>query len=171
MDARNRQHAHVRAANGEYGRLAVRQIAPLARQIRQSRIDGAEYRQGASMPVLKRMTPVAVSLAIIFAVTVVLFYLKDAFQGVQHLIFFYLVPTAFVAMIYGSVLAMFCAIVATSVAAFFLYAPIYSLYVSDPREVGELILFAVIGLIGAKCVAELRRPPSESFHRGSPLVE
>jgi two-component system, OmpR family, sensor histidine kinase KdpD len=126
---------------------------------------------GKGTPVLKRMTPVALSLAIIFAVTVILFYLKDAFQGAQHLIFFYLVPTAFVAMIYGSVLAMFFAIVATSVAAFFLYAPIYSFYVSDPREVGELILFAVIGLIGAKCVAELRRPPSESFHRGSPLVK
>ena len=64
-------------------------------------------------------------------------------------------------MVYGSVLSMFCAIAATLMAAFFLYDPIYSFYVSDPREVGELILFAAIGLIGAKCVAELRRPEEQ----------
>jgi K+-sensing histidine kinase KdpD len=115
--------------------------------------------------VLKRTAPVAVSLAIVFTVTAVLFYLKDAHEGAQHLIFFYLVPTAFVAMIYGSVLSMFCAIAATLMAAFFLYPPIYSLYVADPREVGELILFAVIGLIGAKCIAELRRPPEKIAER------
>jgi K+-sensing histidine kinase KdpD len=113
------------------------------------------------MPVSMRIVPVAVSLAIIFAVTAVLFYLKEVHGGAQHLIFFYLLPTAFVAMIYGSILSMFCAIAATLVAAFFLYDPIYSLYVEDPREVGELILFAVIGLIGAKCIAELRRPPKK----------
>lgn len=73
---------------------------------------------------LKRIAPVALSLAIIFAVTGVLFYLNDIQGGAQHLIFFYLLPTAFVAMIYGSVLAMFCAVVATLLAAFFLYAPL-----------------------------------------------
>jgi K+-sensing histidine kinase KdpD len=113
------------------------------------------------MPALKRIVPVAVSLAIIFAVTAVLFCLNDIHGGAQHLIFFYLLPTALVAIIYGSVLSMFCAIVATLLAAFFLYDPIYSFYVADPREVGELILFAVMGLIGAKCIAELRRPTEQ----------
>jgi hypothetical protein len=55
-----------------------------------------------------------------------------------------------VAIVYGSVLWMLSAILATLVAAFFLYDPIYSLYVSDTREVGELIVFALTGLIGAK---------------------
>ena len=105
-------------------------------------------------------TPLAVSLAITLAVTIVLFYFKIA-QQQHHLVFFYLFPTAFVAMIYGSVLSMVCAIVATLVAAFFLYDPIYSLYVSDPREVGELIIFAATGLIGAKCIAELMRSPEK----------
>jgi len=114
---------------------------------------------------LRRIAPVAVSLTIIFAVTAVLFYLKVAHEVVQYLMFFYLVPTAFVAVVYGSVLSMFCAGAATLVAAFFLYDPIYSLYVADPREVGELILFAVMGLIGAKCIAELRRPPEKIAER------
>jgi hypothetical protein len=53
------------------------------------------------MPALKRIVPVAVSLAIIFAVTAVLFCLNDIHGGAQHLIFFYLLPTALVAIIYG----------------------------------------------------------------------
>jgi len=103
-------------------------------------------------------TPLAVSLAIILVVTSVLFYFKNT-QHQHHLVFFYLFPTALVAMIYGSVLSMVCATLATLAAAFFLYDPIYSFYVSDPRDVGELILFAVTGLIGAKCTAELTRSP------------
>jgi K+-sensing histidine kinase KdpD len=105
-------------------------------------------------------TPSAVSLAIILAVTAVLFYFKDA-QHQHHLVFFYLFPTALVAMIYGSVLSMLCAIAATLLATFFLYDPIFSFYVSDPRDAGELILFAVTGLIGAKCIAELMRSPEK----------
>jgi len=105
-------------------------------------------------------TPSAVSLAIILAVTAVLFYFKDA-QHQHHLVFFYLFPTALVAMIYGSVLSMLCAIAATLIATFFLYDPIFSFYVSDPRDVGELIIFATTGLIGAKCIAELMRSPEK----------
>ena len=105
-------------------------------------------------------TPLAASLAIILVVTAVLFYFKDA-QHQHHLVFFYLFPTALVAMIYGSVLSMLCAIAATLLATFFLYDPIFSFYVSDPRDVGELILFAVTGLIGAKCIAELMRSPEK----------
>ena len=97
---------------------------------------------------------------IILTITAVLFYFKEA-QHHHHLVFLYLFPTALVAMIYGSVLSMLSAIFATLLAAFFLYDPIYSFYVADPREVGELILFAVMGLIGAKCIAVLRRPAEQ----------
>ena len=112
------------------------------------------------MQLLKQATPFAVSLTIILLVTAVLFYFKNTHHQ-HHLIFFYLFPTALVAMIYGSVLSMVCATFATLVATFFLYDPIYSLYVSDPREVGELIMFAATGLIGAKCIAELMRSPEK----------
>jgi K+-sensing histidine kinase KdpD len=72
-------------------------------------------------------------VAIILAVTTVLFYFNQ-YGPHHHLVFFYLLPTAFVAIVYGSVLSMLCAIMATLVAAFFLYDPIYSLYVSDARR-------------------------------------
>jgi K+-sensing histidine kinase KdpD len=107
----------------------------------------------ASIQSLKRTTPIALSLAIILAVTAVLSYFKD---DNQYLIFFYLLPTAFVAIVYDSVLSMLCVITATLVSDFFLYDPIYSLYVSKTRDVGELIIFAGTGLIGAKCIGRQR---------------
>jgi K+-sensing histidine kinase KdpD len=91
------------------------------------------------MRLSKRLVPVSGSLAIIAAVTAVLLYFKDDDPSTdQHLVFFYLLPTAFVAILYGSVVSMVCAIAATFAAAFFLYDPIFSFYVSSPREVGEL---------------------------------
>jgi len=113
------------------------------------------------MQLLKQATPLAVSLAIIMIVTAVLYYFNNA-QHQHHLVFFNVFPTALVAMIYGSVLSMLCAIAATLLATFFLYDPIFSFYVSDPRDVGELIIFATTGLIGAKCIAELRSPEKPS---------
>jgi K+-sensing histidine kinase KdpD len=53
---------------------------------------------------------------------------------------------------------MLCAIAATLAAAFFLYDPIFSFYVSDLRDAGELMFFAVTALIGAKCTAEITNP-------------
>jgi K+-sensing histidine kinase KdpD len=99
----------------------------------------------------------------ILVVTLILFYVKDSQQGAQHLVFFYLLPNAFVAIAFGSVLSMLCSIVATLLAAFFLYDPIYSLYVSDPRAAGELILFAGIGLLGAKCISFRKVPPTRGL--------
>ena len=110
----------------------------------------------------KQVAPISLSLAIVAAVTAVLFYFKDDDPRTdQHLVFFYLLPTAFIAILYGSVVSMLCAIAATFAAAFFLYDPIFSFYVSSPREVGELIFFAGTALIGAKCTADVTHPPEK----------
>ena len=61
-------------------------------------------------------------------------------MGPQHLVFFYLLPTALMAVLYGT-LAVFCALAATVCAAFFLYDPVYSIYVAKPVEMGELLCF------------------------------
>ena len=110
----------------------------------------------------KKVAPISLSLAIVAAVTAVLFYFKDDDPRTdQHLVFFYLLPTAFVAILYGSVVSMLCAIAATFAATFFLYDPIFSFYVSSPREVGELIFFAGTALIGAKCTADITHRPEK----------
>ena len=66
-------------------------------------------------------------------------------------------------MLYGSVLSMIFAIDATLVADFLFYNPDYSFYVTEPRQAGELFLFALTALIGAKCTAELAGQPANHF--------
>ncbi len=110
------------------------------------------------MWIVKRGTPVAVALAVVAVATAVLWLVKQTIGGDQHLVFFYLLPMALVAVLYGSLPAMLCATAATVCAAFFLYDPIYSFYVADPMGWGELICFTGLALIGAKCTADLLRP-------------
>jgi K+-sensing histidine kinase KdpD len=78
--------------------------------------------------------------------------------GSHHLVFFYLLPIALVATLYGSPWAILYGIAATLCAAFFLYDPLYSFYVTSPLDVGELIWFVGVAIIGAKCAADLLRP-------------
>jgi K+-sensing histidine kinase KdpD len=113
------------------------------------------------MQTWKRVAPIVVPFLIIIAVTDVLYFFKELAHA-RHLVFFYLLPTAFVAMLYGSVLSMIFAIDATLIAHYFLYDANYSFYVSEPRQAGELFLFALTALIGAKCTAELALPSERS---------
>jgi K+-sensing histidine kinase KdpD len=115
-------------------------------------------REGMRMWILKRLEPVIVALAAVSLATTVLWLVKQSPGGEQHLIFFYLLPMALVAILYGGPSAMICVVAASTCAAFFLYDPVYSFYVGDPQDFGELICFTGLALIGAKCTADLMRP-------------
>ena len=110
------------------------------------------------MWLVKRASPVVVALAVVSVVTAVLWRVRISAVGPQHLVFFYLLPTAFVATLYGSLPAVICAIAAAICAAFFLYDPLYSFYVTSALDVGELIWFLGLAMIGAKCAADLLQP-------------
>jgi K+-sensing histidine kinase KdpD len=110
------------------------------------------------MDILRRTAPVAIVLAIVSAVTAILWIVRTSAVGPQHLVFFYLLPIALVATLYGSLLAGLYGIAATLCAAFFLYDPLYSFYVRSPLDVGELFWFVGLALIGAKCAADLLQP-------------
>jgi K+-sensing histidine kinase KdpD len=122
------------------------------------------------MWIVKRALPVAVALAVVSVVTAALWLVKHASVGPQHLVFFYLLPTALVAVLYGTRPAMLCAIAASIAAAFFLYDPIYSFYVTKPVEWGELVCFTGLALIGAKCTADLLRPAA-NFSQQNAVVK
>ena len=110
------------------------------------------------MDILRRAAPVAVVLVIVSAVTVVLWFVRMSAVGPHHLVFFYLLPIALVATLYGNLVGILCGIAATLCAAFFLYDPLYSFYVTSPLDVGELIWFVGLAMIGAKCAADLLQP-------------
>jgi K+-sensing histidine kinase KdpD len=112
--------------------------------------------QTMGMP--RRAVPVAVVFAVVSTVTAALCWVRVSGVGPHHLVFFYLLPTAIVATFCGSVPAMLCALIATFAAAFFLYDPLYSIYVESVLDVGELIWFVGLALIGAKCASDLLQP-------------
>ncbi len=110
------------------------------------------------MGIVKRAAPVALVFAVVSAVTAVLWFNRVSAVGPPHLVFFYLLPIGLVATLYGSLAAMLYGIAATLCAAFFLYDPLYSFYVTSPLDVGELVCFIGLALIAAKCTADLLQP-------------
>jgi K+-sensing histidine kinase KdpD len=100
----------------------------------------------------------AATLAVLAIVTAILWSAKTAAVGPHHPVFFYLLPVAFVAILYGSVAATLAAIAAALCSAFFLYDPVYSFAVANPLEYGDLICFIALALMAVKCTAELLRP-------------
>ena len=112
------------------------------------------------MRLWKQVAPIVVPFLIIIAVTDIASFFKEVAHA-RHLVFLYLLPTAFVAMLYGSVLSMIFAIDATLVVGIFLFDT--NILASEPRQAGELFLFALTALIGAKCTAELAGQPERAF--------
>jgi K+-sensing histidine kinase KdpD len=110
------------------------------------------------MGILKQAAPMALVLGVVSAVTTVLWFIRISAVGPQHLVFFYLLPMALIATLYGNLAAVLYGIAATLCAVFFLYDPLYSFYVTSPLDVGELVCFVGLALIGAKCAADLLQP-------------
>lgn len=110
------------------------------------------------MWILRGVLALALTIGIVSAVTALLWYSKMAGVGPHHPVFVYLLPIALVAVLFGSLPAVLCAVVATACAAFFLYDPIYSFHVAHRLECGDLVCFAVLALITVKCTVELSRP-------------
>jgi K+-sensing histidine kinase KdpD len=114
---------------------------------------------------LKATAPIAVSVAMTILITPILSYVKLTAASPQHLVFFYLFPVAVVAVGYGSRAALFSAAAAFACASYFLYDPVYSFYVSNRLEFGELICFALLATLGIKCTTELMRPSKNAAPR------
>src|SRR4029079_11815918 len=93
---------------------------------------------GHKKSILRRwVTPITVS-ALLLVLTTAFIWQIDAPLQHDHLIFIYLLPTALIAIRYGSISAMCVAIVSMAAAAYFLYAPRLSFSVSsqlDPRVI------------------------------------
>ena len=107
---------------------------------------------------LERATATAVSLATLIVVTAILWWVNLALPGaISHPVFFYLVPTAVLALIYGVIEGGLFAVAAFVCSIFLLYDPMYSFRVSDLHALGELFWFLIIALVGVKCVEQLHR--------------
>jgi K+-sensing histidine kinase KdpD len=73
----------------------------------------------------------------------------------DHLGFAYLIPTTLIAVRYGSGPALLAIAASDFCAAYFLYPPDYSIYISDPLQVAELSFFSLLALATSQFVGGL----------------
>ena len=109
---------------------------------------------------LQRVISITVSLALMAATTAILFYVHTT-QTVPHrLVYFYLLPVIFIAVLFSGRLALLCAAIAVLAADYYLQDPIYSFYNSNILEFGDSIWFAILAALSIKVTRMLlpRRP-------------
>ena len=94
----------------------------------------------------------AVALLLVLLVTAFLLVFGNAL-GATHLVFAYLAPTVLVAIICEPTIAILAPLASSLSAAFFLYAPKFSLYVADPKQIAELVAFTVFALIASRAAS------------------
>jgi K+-sensing histidine kinase KdpD len=110
------------------------------------------------MRALKGVLPIAESMALMMAVTAILWLLKLTTEGHYRLIYIYLFPAALIAGLYSGRLAVLSLLTALFCADYFLQEPLYSLVNDDLPEYSDLFCFALLAVTAIKFIRELVRP-------------
>jgi K+-sensing histidine kinase KdpD len=125
-------------------------VAPKTGPARLAFVFGKESR------ILQPVSPVLVAFAAVLLTSVVLLAV-DSFIDTEALAFIYLLPTAVMAMHYGSTVGVLTSFASASAAAYLCFPPKFSFFISDPLNVAELGFFLLLALIASKAVAVVTR--------------
>jgi K+-sensing histidine kinase KdpD len=112
---------------------------------------------------LKGALSIAESIALIVAVTAILWLLKLTTGGSYRLVYIYLFPVTLIATLYSGRLALLSTAVALLCANYFLQDPQYSFVNDNPLEYGDLVVFALLAVTATKFIRELLRPSPKSL--------
>ena len=104
--------------------------------------------------VIELIGPVVMCFAAVLLTTLLLSTI-DSFVPTEHLMLGYLLPTIFVAIYFGSTLAVLTSFASGLAAAYFLLPPKFSFYVDDPVHIAELGFTIVLAVIPSKVVGIL----------------
>jgi K+-sensing histidine kinase KdpD len=98
--------------------------------------------------------PIAVSLLAIIWTTVFLTWMQTYLvaDDVEDLALAYLLPTIFIAVFFGSTLAVAGSFVSALAAAYFLYPPKLSFYIADPTHAAELGFILLLSVTASKAI-------------------
>jgi K+-sensing histidine kinase KdpD len=110
------------------------------------------------MRALKGMVPIVVSVGLTLAVTAILWRLAWTIGSSHGLIYIYLFPVALIAALYNGRLALLSTAIAILCADYFLQPPLYTLLNDNPRDYGDLFVFAVLAVTAIKFIRVLVRP-------------
>lgn len=113
------------------------------------------------------ITPMTASLALVAATTAFL-WLIEVELSQDHLIFVYFVPTALIAIRYGSMSAMCVTIASSFTAAYLLYPPQFSFLIRNPLDVLELTLFCLLALLASQVVSGFAKDRDVARRRPRP---
>jgi K+-sensing histidine kinase KdpD len=104
--------------------------------------------------IVELITPVVVSFAAILLTTLVLFMI-DSYLATEHLVLFYLLPTIFIAIYFGSTIAVLTSFASGLAAAYFLLPPQFSFYIADRLHMVELGFTILLAVIASKVIGVL----------------
>ena len=107
---------------------------------------------GKESRILQPDWPPLVALSAVFLTSVVLLAV-DSFIDTEALAFIYLLPTAVMAMHYGSTVGVLASFASALAAAYLCFSPKFSFFISDPLNVAELGFFLMLAMIASKAVA------------------
>ena len=110
------------------------------------------------MRALKGMFSIVMSVGLILAVTAILWRLTLIIGSSHGLIYIYLFPVTLIAALYNGRLALLSTGIALICADYFLQPPLYTLLNDNPRDYGDLFVFAVLAVIAIKFIRALVRP-------------
>jgi K+-sensing histidine kinase KdpD len=116
---------------------------------------------------VKGLIPVAASLGLVAALTVLLWQVNRT-AGSPGLVYIYLFPVALIAAVYNGRVAVLSAAMALVCADYFLQEPMYSFANDNPREYGDLVCFALLAVTAIKFIRELLRPRTSELEPRSP---
>ena len=104
----------------------------------------------------KQFTGISLTLALVAALTAILFLLVWEI-GLAHGSIVYLIPVVIAATRWGIVSALVAAVCGVFASAYFFYPPAYSFRVKDPQEVIDLILFIFVAVAVSQLANRLKR--------------
>jgi K+-sensing histidine kinase KdpD len=103
---------------------------------------------------VQHIAPILTAFSAVVLATAVLFVIESYLEA-QHLVIAYLFPTTLIAIRYGSTLAFLTSFASGIAAAYFLFPPKFSLYISESLHIAELGFFMLLALLASKVVSLL----------------
>jgi K+-sensing histidine kinase KdpD len=113
---------------------------------------GTESSRARQSSALEWATSTVVAATAVLITTFVLLAIAT-YLPPELLVFSYLLPTIIIAMHYGSTIAVFTSFISGLASAYFLFAPKFSFYISDPLNIAELGFFFLLAVTASKAVA------------------
>jgi Domain of unknown function (DUF4118) len=112
-------------------------------------------------PAVRCMVPVTLSLAVILLASLVLVEARalNIWRDPEDLALVFIFPTIFIAVFFGSSVAVMSSFAGALAAAYFIYPPYDSILIDDPRHIAELGFFLLLAITGSKVVAVLKEGP------------